>query len=60
MSVFARNGVFSDPSPATYTWKVDTTGPVAAFTQPAENAILAGPTTTLSSAPSTTSPRRVR
>jgi Putative metal-binding motif len=47
MSVFARNGVFNDPSPATYTWKVDTTGPVAAFTQPAENAILAGPTTTL-------------
>ena len=47
MSVFARNGVFSDPSPATYTWKVDTTGPVAAFSQPAENAILAGPSTTL-------------
>jgi hypothetical protein len=47
ITVFARNGAFRDPSPATYTWTVDTSPPVAAFTQPAENAHMAGTTTTL-------------
>jgi hypothetical protein len=47
MSVYAVNGSFKDPSPATYTWYVDTTAPTAAVTQPAEGALLSVSTATL-------------
>ena len=47
MTVFAVNGSFSDPSPATWTWIVDMTPPSATIKEPAEGALLSTPVATL-------------
>ncbi len=46
LNVYAVNGRFSDPSPSTHTWTVDTTAPTVAVAEPVESSMLTTPSTT--------------